>query len=76
MVSSTEDILLHWKISLVFIDILLESTIVISDINFIYDEFIEILEVIVEFAKVELSMPATIVLTLFLRKIKRVFEIA
>jgi hypothetical protein len=59
------------------IDSLLESIIILArDYNVLYDEYIDILQLIIRFADKVFELPATIVITLFLRKFKRVLEIS
>jgi hypothetical protein len=75
-VSSTVEHPIHWKISLVFVDSLLDSVIINEkEYSVLYDEYVEILELIVRFAKMTFDLPATIVISLFLRKLKRVLEV-
>ena len=67
---------LHWKVSLVMIDCLLDSAIIISSgYEVLYDEYVEILQLIIKFSKDVLKLPATIVISMFLRKFKRVLEV-
>ena len=58
------------------IDCLLDSGIIISGgYEVLYDEYVEILQLIIKFAKDILNLPATIVVSMFLRKLKRVLEV-
>lgn len=75
-VSNTVEHPIHWKISLVFVDSLLDSVIINQqDYSVLYDEYVEILELIVRFAKMTFDLPATIVISMLLKKLKRVLQV-
>ena len=63
---------LHWKIFIVIIDILLDSLIIIRDgFSILYDDYFEMLKLIIEFSKTVFSIDPKATILLLLRKIER-----
>lgn len=75
-VNKGEDKILHWKIGLVIVDCLLESTIIVRDgFSILYDEYIDILKLIVRFAKQHLATDTSVAVLLLLSKLVRVLTV-
>lgn len=62
---------------MVLIDAFLESVIIINkDEVTLYEGYVDIIKLVVPFAKATFGFAPTIILTLFLRKIHRISEVA
>lgn len=63
---------LHWKIFIVIIDILLDSLIIIRDgFSILYDDYFEMLKMIIDFSKTVFNIDPKATILLLLRKIER-----
>jgi hypothetical protein len=61
---------LHWKIFIVIIDILLDSLIIIRDgFSILYDDYFDMLKLILDFSKTVFNIDPKATILLLLRKI-------